>query len=476
MTVKTFIARLRRFGRSEDGAVLPLIGLSIVVIIASIGLAIDGGRAVVVHSRLLSSADAAGLAVGARMNSTDTQAALDQQARKFVKANFPAGYAGSELVFDPKEPTATVNADKTVITVKAAAKMPTTLLRLVGVNSVDLNVTSEVTRSVSGLELVLALDNTGSMSGSKLASLKSASKDLLNILFGDKNTVDNLYVGVVPFSQAVNVGPSKSNWLASGSLSSKDYGPTSWAGCTEARSGRDTTDDPPSVAKFQPYYWPDDGNNDWTTPGFCYFYYRGSCIGTPTTYNITSERGPNRYCSAPVTPMSANKSTVVSAIDAMNADGNTHINLGAVWGWRMLSPRWRGLWGGDMDTNNLPLDYGTPRMSKAIVIMTDGENTMSSNIYTAYQYLSDGQLGTTSSTSRAETELDSRLTTTCNNLKNNNIIVYTIAFGSVAGATQSLLQNCATKPEYFFSSPSSTELSAAFRTIGDSLSNLRVSR
>ena len=51
--------------------------------------------------------------------------------------------------------------------------------------------------------------------------------------------------------------------------------------------------------------------------------------------------------------------------------GGTTGNLGLVWGWRTLSPKWRGLWG-DAD---LPLDYGTDFMDKVVVIMTDGNNT-----------------------------------------------------------------------------------------------------
>ena len=36
--------------------------------------------------------------------------------------------------------------------------------------------------------------------------------------------------------------------------------------------------------------------------------------------------------------------------------GGTTGNLGLAWGWRMVSPNWRGLWG---DTADLPLDYDT---------------------------------------------------------------------------------------------------------------------
>ena len=128
-------------------------------------------------------------------------------------------------------------------------------MRVFGKTKTTVKATSEITRENKGLELVMVLDNTGSMAGSKLTSLKSAATDLVNILYGDKTTVDNLWIGLVPFSQAVNIGSSRTSWVASDSFS---FGTTTWDGCVDAReaSNRDVTDDPPSVAKFPRYYWP----------------------------------------------------------------------------------------------------------------------------------------------------------------------------------------------------------------------------
>ena len=159
----------------------------------------------------------------------------------------------------------------------------------------------------------------------------------------------------------------------------------------------------------------------------------------------------------------------------MVASGNTHINLGAAWGWRMLSPRWRTLWGGEMNTKSLPLDYNTPLMNKAAIIMTDGDNTMDNSNRSAYGYLSEGKLGTTNQTT-AEAQLDTRLGKVCTSMKANNVIVYTISFGTISSASATMLRNCASKAEYYFDSPDSTALQTSFRQIGDSLANLRISK
>lgn len=128
-----------------------------------------------------------------------------------------------------------------------------------------------------------------------------------------------------------------------------------------------------------------------------------------------------------------------------------------------------------MDAKELPLDYGTKSMSKAAVIMTDGENTMSSSIYTAYGWLSEKKLGTSSS-SAAVTQLNTRLSQVCTAMKNAGIIVYTIAFNKPGSTIETLLKNCATQPAFYFNSPTSSDLKSAFVEIGDSLSNLRISK
>jgi hypothetical protein len=169
------------------------------------------------------------------------------------------------------------------------------------------------------------------------------------------------------------------------------------------------------------------------------------------------------------------KATVQNGISLLEARGNTHVSEGAAWGWRMLSPRWRGLWGGTMDANALPLDYDTDLMIKAVVIMTDGENTIGNNVDGAYGYLSDGNLGTTNG-SDAVTALNTRLSDVCTAMKQKGIIVYTVVFDLNSTMAGNLLRDCASQPDYYFNTPDGAALRQAFRTIGDSLANLRISK
>jgi len=445
--------------RSQSGSVIVTVAFGILAMTGATGLAVDIGRAQLAQSKLSSALDAAGLAAGSNLNTVD----LDAEVTKYLNINFD-NYLGTTLT----NVTADVDSTGSVISLAADGYINTSFMRYFGFETVPISAQSEITRATSGLELVMALDNTGSMAGTSLSDLKTAASDLVEILHGN-GTSENLWIGLVPFAQAVNVGASRTSWVSSSYLASKTWGPTSWGGCVDARqTGGDVTDAPPSSQIFYPYYWPDDTNNDWITTTTK----KGK---TTTTYTINASRGPNKYCSQEVTPMTDDKQAILDKINAMVAVGNTHVNLGAVWAWRMLSPRWRGLWGGEMDTNNLPLDYNTQHMNKAAIIMTDGENTMSNTVHTAYWYLSDARLGTTNGTT-AVANLNTRLATVCNAMKQNNIIVYTIAFGNPGSNIESLLRNCATQPDYYFDTPDGDELKKAFRMIGNSLSNLRVSK
>lgn len=544
--MKTFAEKLALFARSESGMTLPLLALSLVALMGFSGIAIDVGRAQMVQSKLQFSIDSAGLAAGATVSTANTTT----EFKKYLDTNFN-GYMGSSIT----SYSVTPNSTNTVFAMMAKATMPTTFMGILGVKSITLSAQSEISRAITGLELVFVLDNTGSMnwssggSDTKLAALKTASNTLLSTLFGNTTTSSNgkLWVGIVPFSQAVNVGTARTSWLRSDyvydsvtdTTATLDWGNgndgTGWGGCVDARlNGYDVTDDPPTSGDtlFGAYYWTSDnlntdfwvrGNNDWKLPLYneckkTYLRCRiggsscstviGSCSTSYGTYTCTetgttcsevsrcsgtyvsctasgnytyasplntTDEGPSLYCPQQVTAMTNVKSTLTTAVDAMTAQGNTEINEGLVWGWRMLSPRWRGYWGDLMGSNNLPLAYHTTGMAKAVVLLTDGENTISNNSHGSYWYLGSNRTGSTSSTG-AVSKLDEKTLSVCTAMKNEGIYIYTIGLGPSTDINETLLKRCATADNYYFHSPTTSELQTVFNSIGDSLSNLRVSQ
>jgi len=462
----TLLRMLKNFGANESGAVLPLLGIGLAAVVGVAGLGVDSARSQMVQSKLTAAIDAAGLAAGANISTTNAKAEVE----KYVHSNFPPAYLGAKITWVDVQ----VSTDNSVIKVSATADVPTTFMNAFGFSKLTVEANNEIKRTNKGLELAMVLDNTGSMSDD-MDTLKSAANELLKSLYGSRTSIDNLYIGLVPFSQGVNIGSHRTSWIDTAYKDSLHWGLTSWGGCVMARvaSGRDKTEDTPDKEKFKAYYWPDDDdNNNWITNAKKI----DDLKDDEYAGNIGATIGPNKNCPTEITPLTRNRATIESAISAMQARGVTHINDGAVWGWYMLSPDWRDKWGGEMDTLKLPLNYGTKLMVKAMVLMTDGDNVINDDARGSYGYLYEGLLGTTDR-GTAEKRLDDRLKTVCKNMKNKGVLIYAVGFGSMSNSTLKMLRdNCASQPDYYFHATNKDALTTAFKQIGDSLANLRVSR
>jgi len=700
---------LSRLQGDTSGAIAVVFALCVPAFIGAAGVAVDLSQAYNVKVRLSNALDKAALAAG----STDgTPAQIEDRVQTFFDANYPTEKLGTPFNLD---------VDLSIqgeVTVSASSRVDTTFMNILGLDHLNVSVAATVKREVAGLEVVLVMDTTGSMTGTaggaqtKIDAAKQAATSLVNTLYGTSSNVPTLWMGVVPFSQSVNIGTSRSSWTQSDSF---HWGPAPWAGCVEARysGGHDMDDSPPSDNLFPKYYnqctastsndWHNGTGTDlatsgdfssssgWTTGtnwsigsgtlskswspvtvtngdftastgwtlgtgftvtggvlsktttttssavtrtpsspaivnGQSYHVtftivtrtagsmrasigsvngpthsapgtytdvivaaannatvgvntndgFRGTVdnltvdttsgtSGTPTTTSrvpatsivngtsyiatytintlsngrvrlsvgndngvwrtsagtytetfvpsanggnltfttdngfvgvidnltvvpvvvcgttgtvtydtLTSTHGPNNRCAQEMTPLTDDPSTVLAGIASMEAVGNTIIPLGLQWGWRMLSPEWRGEWGGTMNANDLPLDYNTPTMNKVIILMTDGDNDFPSSLYTAYDRLGDGALGTTSKAT-ADTNLDTRVSTLCTAIKANNIIIYTIAFGTgISTASQNMLRSCASKTVYYFNSPTTASLQSTFSQIAQNLNSLHI--
>jgi hypothetical protein len=193
--------------------------------------------------------------------------------------------------------------------------------------------------------------------------------------------------------------------------------------------------------------------------------------------------GPNLGCGPAITPLLVQKSDVHAALDGMGAwhRGGTAGNQGLVWGWRVLSPRWRGLWGGDTP-DELPLEYNAELTDKVVVILTDGNNQVHDegatgprgSDYTSFGRLHDF-MGAGASRAQGKAEWDRRMERVCSRMKAQGIIIYTIIFdGALNSSTQNLYRRCASKPEFYSHAPNNAALRTVFRQVGMQLSNLRI--
>ena len=155
-------------------------------------------------------------------------------------------------------------------------------------------------------------------------------------------------------------------------------------------------------------------------------------------------------------------------------------NLGAVWGWRVLSPE---------EPFNEGLPYSEKNNKKAIIILTDGQNLLSrqsfcasqvgndryNTHYSGYGYGEEGRLGS-NSRNQINRELNRRLSLVCENIKQEKIFVSTITFQLDDKDTQEIFRKCASTPEDYYPSPDGDTLKSAFNAIAIKLNNLRIAR
>ena len=439
--------------RRQCGSVLVLWAFAAVPVVIGVGTVVDISRAYMARSRLAFALDAAGLAAGAAGN---TEAEINAIAQQFFFANYGPDNPGT-----PTTPVVTVEGG--VITVSGSVTVETTIMNLVGQGDITVAASAEILRK--GLEVALILDNTGSMQGSKLESLRDASQDMVDILFQVPELQSNLKVAIVPYSASVNLGDAGLS-VASGVVAD-DYDPADdekWKGCVLGRSyPNDVVDAPSGIGtEWQPYFWDAADDNVWPPADT-----------SPALRN--NGTGPNLGCPTPVTPLTADKGELDAAVSAMASwcRGGTFSNVGMIWGWRVLSP--------DAPyTEGLP--YETPGYDKVAILMTDGVNgyfrppgSPFSADYAGYGRLHDGLLGTTSK-SAAKTVLNERLSEVCENMKAEGIIIYTVTFDLNNSDTKQIYEDCATDDTKYFDSGNGSALQEAFQDIAEQLINLRVSK
>lgn len=188
---------LGKFIRDAKGAFAMQFALMAVPLCVCTGLAIDGGRAFLARYELASALDAAALAAGSTL---DENADLDAVARRFVEMNFKTQHD------DPILLELAENENDGILTLTGSVRINTFFMPLVGQPYVEVHAESEVRRGGNNVEVALALDVTGSMSGSKITALKTAAKDLVNEVVNDVQTPYFSKIAVVPWGTNVHVG------------------------------------------------------------------------------------------------------------------------------------------------------------------------------------------------------------------------------------------------------------------------------
>jgi Flp pilus assembly protein TadG len=517
---------MHRFAKADQGNVVTVFGLALMPMLVAGGVAVDFSRISGARSSLQAALDAGVIAAATESNGRSAPE-LETTVTHYVHSN--------KGTHPYKSLALTVSAaNDWTVTARASACIDLIFAGVLGHDQACFNADAEAQRGKNHLEVVLVLDNTGSMdtASDRIGNLRTAAKLLVDTLEKAVSGTRTVKIALVPFVTAVNVNGEgfDAAWIdnagvnplhgvnfeaASGGGRVNHFtlfnklGLT-WKGCVEARPAPYALDDtPPGAANpstlFVPYFSPDDpgaaaagGNNgsnynnsylndivggtdtakqrsllkyDVTLPIVPAIVETAPSLGGGT--NITT--GPNRACPTPILPLTTDFNKLRTNISAMrhwNGSG-TNVSEGLMWGWRVLSPE-PPYTGGKT--------FLDPTVQKVVVLLTDGENVVygasqkeHKSDYGSYGYLASGRFNALDQNTAAR-NVDGWVQSTCTNLKNNRVMIYTITLEAGTAANKALYGPCASKPDMYFDSPSATQLSGIFRNIAQQLVALKLTR
>jgi len=452
---------IARFRHAQGGNVAVMFGIAIVPILGFVGAAVDYARVNNARTAMQAALDTAALMIS-RDASGLTAAQISQKANDYFNALYkhPEALNVAVTAAYTKSPS---QGSKVVLT--GTATMKTDFMKIVGYPNLDFGASSTTVWGNTRMRVAMALDITGSMnSAGKLDAMKKAAKSLVDTLKSSSKTVDDVYLSIIPFNVMVNVGSTNKNatWLdwdtsyGSCSQSSKTTKSScvaagkvwtaknlnNWKGCV---TDRGTSNSAPSAGDY-------DTTKDAPT------------TTNPGTLFLAKDESTN-VCGSSILPMtslySSNESdgslddnTVKGKINNLVANGATNQAIGMHWAWMMLQPT---------DPFPTPAKDANYKYTDAIILLSDGMNTR------------DRWYGNGSSWS---SQVDARQTMLCTNIKNKTngtTLIYTIQVNTDGDPESAVLKSCADTGS-FYSSTSASGIAAAFDSIGNSLTKLRIAK
>ena len=212
---------LHRLGRDTSGNTLALMAAALLPLLGIIGGGVDMSRAYLAQSRLQQACDAGVLAARKRLGSdapiTGTVPTdVADIGNRFFNLNFNDGVYGTEnRVFQMY-----LESDYSV-TGEASVTVPTAVMNVFGYDKVEIEVACQSVLNFQNLDIMMALDVTGSMRHtnpgdtlSRIDSMKQVIRDFHAELEGNKAPGIRLRYGFVPYATNVNVGGLlRNSWM-----------------------------------------------------------------------------------------------------------------------------------------------------------------------------------------------------------------------------------------------------------------------
>ncbi len=401
------LKKFREFGRDRRGALAVAFAVAMYPIMMMICAAVDLSRMSQQQARLQAALDAAALFVARLVADGKSPADLSAAARQIVEGNV--------------NPTEMFNVnvsavmDGSSIRVTGSGQLNPMIANILTGNNLVVAGTSGAMWRTKKIDLVLVLDNTGSMASSgKMTALKDAATNLINTMQAVSNRPDAIRIGIVPFDVQVRVGTTYKNesWLTYAGVSGLNSG--NWTGCVADRDqSHDVTDTTPST-------------------------------GTPAT--LFPARNCTNSALTTILPLTTDWVALRAKVAAMSPAGNTNVTIGLAWGFHMLTP--------SQPLTNARTLAQEPDLERIIILLTDGDNTQN-------RWTTNGS------------SIDARTDLACTNVKANGIRLYTIR---VIDGDAALLRRCATQTSMYYDVRTASELGPVFQRIAAEIGQLRLTQ
>ena len=426
---RSLSTRLSAFGRDARGNVAVTFALSATVLATAVGGGLDYSRSASIGTELQSALDSGALAAASLTQDRDPEAVV----RAYVEAAL-ADHPGlleslalevsSDISFNAREVDAT-----------ASLAVPTTLLGVAGIDTLTLRREASAIEQVRDIEISLVLDISGSMGGSKIAALRDAAEEFIEVVVADNP--ERTSVSVIPYNGGVRLGEAVNSRLITGGRNNRER-----SGCAEYGDGDYVTDIELPERRLSWLEWRGQEQRDGRSSAFC----------------------PERDEAAVF--LRRNPGALVDLIQDLDAGGNTGLDIATVWGARALDPAWRGALGGDF--SGRPAAYDDEDTIKVLVVMTDGAATAQIRTYRRWGWWYNDEL-------YSAREARENMAEACDEAQGKGVQVYTIAFQLRGSRNRDLMQGCASRPQNYHQ-VETMDIAAAFSAIAADISRLRLSR
>jgi Flp pilus assembly protein TadG len=397
----------RKFWKDSSGASAVVLAVSALPVMLGAGMAVDVAVNYRLKAEIQSALDAAVLATAASGKDEATSIA---EGKAVFAANFDAEAAGFNVT-----PTITIGNGK--VTGSVDTTMPTSFMKLAGVNDMDLTGLAEVVLPGLGkAEVAFVLDYSSSMDD-QYEAMRDAVVALIDKITNNRTSSD-VKIGLVPFAREV-YATLPGEYVVDGTMG------IDWTNCTIDRKWPWTVnDETPTNAVASKWGRTDDDD-----------------VIDPNEYDDCPNYPTNGLV---VRPLSTDHAGTVAQMQAMTPYSGTNLALGMQFGWQVLSP-------------NAPwtegVAYTDTSWRKILILLSDGKHNKDgfgpAGIHTEEQGFEN-------------------VDTVCTAAKAKGITVVTVAYELDDEEGKEQLQRCASQAQYYLEG-SEENIAEVFDGIGNLL-------